>query len=131
MSGVKYSRNGRIIGKSINPAEIQHINIIFAGVCQDDNFRVKSKVAVRRIVGCFETEDMNAIGTTEVFASNINETKLRQSDIDRMNLPGTSAIVCLIHFIPNHATQYALEAFSEKLKEINGPNWQFRVLCAI
>jgi hypothetical protein len=131
MSGVKYSRNGKIIRASINPAEIQKINIIFAGVCHDDNFRVKSKVAVRRIVGCFETEDMNAIGTTEVFASSINETKIRQTDIDRMNLPGTSAIVCLIHFLPNTQTQYALTAFSEKLKEINGPNWQFRVLCAI
>lgn len=131
MSGVKFNRNGKIISKTINSAEIQNIKIIFAGVCHDNNFRVKSKVAVRRIVGCFETEELTAIGTTEIFTSSINEAKIRQTDITRMNLPGTSAVVIIIHFIPNHETQYALEAFGEQLKAINGPNWEFRVICAL
>ena len=130
MSGAKFNRNGKIIAKTINSADFQDMKIIFAGVCHDDNFRVKSKVAVRRIVGCFESEDIAAIGTTEIFASSINEAKIRQRDITRMNLSGTSAVVIIIRFIPNHETQYALEAFGEQLKAINGPNWEFRVICA-
>lgn len=129
MNGVKYSKRGGIIAKTLNlnSGGLKMLRIIWAGPAQSDKKIIKVN---NKLAQCFTGEKWEGIAMKrEMIPFEELATKVAPRDFERFQLPEGETAVCVLIFRTDglkQETQDKLEAFATDLKNIMG--FSFRVV---
>jgi hypothetical protein len=129
MNGVKYSKRGGIIAKTLNLKSdgMKMLNIIWAGPAQSDKKIIKVN---NKLAQCFTGEGWEAIAMKRAMVP-LEElaTKIAPRDLERFDLPEGETAVCVLILRTDglkQETQDKLEAFAADLKTTM--DFSFRVV---